>query len=325
MTQQRFGTLILVLICLGGFSCSRDEKTAAPGVPSAVHSSVPVTAPSSAETVASAPTFTTDDFVRAARANDDSMRKNAKYAPRDLPQALDAASKTMSAKARWSAAGFLCEVDTLESNDVLLKMAADETYNVEIEAVNCLLEHEKLPSVDAIIAAFPRIQGMHAMLYDILLKRPDATRLETVRKLVAKENKSDDWAREHGELAAIAFGGEEERRTFAARIAAVLRPLPEDIGRPRVEDRNVMNVSKQLILLNDKRMAKSLLPWLSNTTDINDCHSHFCPRVDTQVCDVAVWTAYRLGVTLNYPLTGLAHYYPLVLRDMYAALSALPD
>ncbi|WP_394835369.1 hypothetical protein LVJ94_00395 [Pendulispora rubella] len=325
MMWQRFDTLTVILICLSSFSCSRDEKTTAPGVPSAVHSSVPVTAPSSAAPVPSPPTFTADDFVRAARANDQSFRKNAKHAPADLPQALDAARKTMPVDARKSAAGFLCEVDTIESNEVLLKMAADIEWNVEMVAVNCLREHRNVPSADAIIAAFPRIQGMRSLLYEILMKRPDPTRLDAVRQLVAKDGKDGHWVREDGELAAIAFGGEEERNRFAARIVAAPQPFEDYVSRTRVHDDDVMRVSKHLILLNDKRMAKALLPWLSNATHFSICQSHFCPWVDTEVRDVAVWTAYQLGVPLDYPLTALAHYHPAVHRDMYLALSALPD
>lgn len=193
----------------------------------------------------------------------------------------------------------------------MLAMARSTHMQAAVTAASSLSTLPEAPSAVDIAGTVKRAADplVRAQLYLALGRSTDAEALPALQRLLPTE--SDAGAVEKGTAAAARLGGAVERTAFMARVTTA------GVG-------NAKDVYDDLLYVGDIRFAKGLLPWLDQHDPVTRIGGDEDGRA-ARLCDLAVWTAMRLGVKLPVPDTRLAIYDDATLQATRAALRQLPD
>jgi len=193
----------------------------------------------------------------------------------------------------------------------MLEMAASTHLQAAVTAAASLSELPQKPSAADIAATAKRAASpmVRAQLYLSLGRSQDPGALPALQLLLSTEG--DVGAAEKGTAAAARLGGAAERVVLLGRVA-------------NASPANAKDVYDDLLYVGDVRFAKGLLPWLDQQEPVTRIGGDEGGRV-ARMCDLAAWTAMRLGVKVPIPNTRLDIYDDATLQATRAALVQLPN
>ncbi|MBM3786569.1 MAG: hypothetical protein FJW30_19600 [Acidobacteria bacterium] len=87
---------------------------------------------------------------------------------------------------------------------------------------------------------------------------------------------------------------------------------------------DVMDVQDSLLFVEDKRLAKAMVPWLLSEDAVTRLSSDRSPAMIRQ-CDYGVWIAYRLKTGVVVPVSHIDNYAHAVIAAAKPVLQRLPD
>jgi len=222
---------------------------------------------------------------------------------RDLPQ-LDNESKEI-------AVATLEHIHSPTSSGLLLRMTGDSNLQVAAAAARTLLRVLHIPPVDDILAAISQRENdfVRGRLYLLAGRANEAGKLQALRALVNNEKNPDSAL--DAQAAMVKLGGEPERAAFLERIRT---------ARPDQATR----ASDHLLYINDSRLAKGMIPWLSNKSPVFRLGTDRDERA-ARMCDLAVYTAHQLGIKFYMEPQGIANFEASIIANAEKAVLALPD
>ena len=193
----------------------------------------------------------------------------------------------------------------------MLTMARSTHQQAAATAAMSLSNLPQAPSAADIASTVTRAVDpmVRAHLYLALGRSRDAEALPALRQLLSTE--TDATAAEKGAAAGARLGGAAERVALLARVTGA-------------SVANAKDVYDDLLNVGDVRFAKGLLPWLDQQDPVTRIGGDEGGR-SARLCDLAVWTAMRLGVALPASDTALANYDDATLQATRAALLRLPN
>ncbi len=179
-------------------------------------------------------------------------------------------------------------------------------------AINAAMSVSTLPDPPTVldIAATVRkaIDPMvRAQLYLALGRSHDASALPALLALGVAEHDAD--ASDKGVVAAARLGDVSARASFMLRVE-------------NATIENAKDVYDDLLYVGDVRFAKGLLPWLDGHDPVTRIGTDEGGR-SARLCDLAVWTAVRLGVKLPVSGDALDNYDDATIAATRAALRQL--
>ena len=197
-----------------------------------------------------------------------------------------------------------------QTTHFMLTMARSTHMQAAVTAAMSLSTLPDAPSVADLAgtvkhAADPMVR---AQLYLALGRSKDAQALSALRALLSTE--ADASAAVKGTAAAARLGGTAERMALLARVT-------------NASADNAKDVYDDLLYVGDVRLAKGLLPWLDKLDPVTRIGSDVDNRA-ARLCDLAVWTALRLGVKVPASGDKIANYDKTTLAATRAALQQLP-
>jgi hypothetical protein len=198
-----------------------------------------------------------------------------------------------------------------ESTPFLIAMTRSAHLQAAVSAAMTLGElPDAPPSVDIARSIRSAVDPLvRAQLYLVLGRSHEAAALAAVRLLHSTEQDSD--ARDKAAVAAARLGGDVERAAFLQRISGATSA-------------NAKDVYDDLLYVGDVRFAKGMLPWLDQHDPVTRIGSDAEGR-SARLCDLAVWTALRLGIKLPVQADQLDIYDDATLAATRAALQQLAD
>lgn len=193
----------------------------------------------------------------------------------------------------------------------MLTMARSTHQQAAVTAAMALSSLPQAPSVVDIASTAKRAVDpmVRAQLYLALGRSRGAVALPLLRELLSTE--VDATAATKGTAAAARLGGKAERVALMARVTGA-------------SVANAKDVYDDLLYVGNVRFAKGLLPWLDQQDPVTRIGSDEGGR-SARLCDLAVWTAKRLGVPLPVSDSALANYDDATLQATRAALLQLKD
>ena len=193
----------------------------------------------------------------------------------------------------------------------MLAMAQSTHMQAAVTAATAIRSLQPPPSAADIAGTVKRAADpmVRSQLYLALGHSTDPEALPLLQRLLTTE--TDAGALEKGTAAAARLGGAVERTAFMARVTTA------SAG-------NAKDVYDDLLYVGDVRFAKGLLPWLDQTDPVTRIGGDEGGRV-ARLCDLAAWTAMRLGVKVPVPNTKLDVYGDGTLQATRAALMQLPN
>jgi hypothetical protein len=193
---------------------------------------------------------------------------------------------------------------------LLLRLTADGDPQTAVAAANALGRVSDRPPMPAILAEIPS-RGepfVRGQLYKLIGSTRATQLLPELRQVAADEHSAD--AQRDAQRALVMLGGQEEREAFKKRVAEA---RPDE----------ALDLMDDLRAIGDPRLAKAMLPWLSNEAGVTRLGGDRKPAM-ARMCDVAVWTAQLMKIPLPTPPTSLANYSPQMIDEAKASLMALP-
>lgn len=193
----------------------------------------------------------------------------------------------------------------------MLGMAASTHLQAAVTAASSLSDLPQKPSVADIAATAKRAVSpmVRAQLYLSLGLSQEAGALPALQLLLSTEG--DAGAAQKGTAAAARLGGAAERVALFERVTSASAA-------------NAKDVYDDLLYVGDVRFARGLLPWLDQQEPVTRIGGDEGGRV-ARMCDLAAWTAMRLGVKVPIPNTRLDIYDDATLQATRAALLQLPN
>jgi len=165
------------------------------------------------------------------------------------------------------------------------------------------------PAVMDIAITTPKVVDpmVRAQLYLALGRTHDATALPALLALLATER--DAHASDKGIVAAARLGDVTARANLLLRIEGATVA-------------NAKDVYDDVLYVGDVRFARGLLPWLDQRDPVTRIGGDEAGR-SARMCDLALWTAVRLGVKLPVSGDSLDIYDDAMLDRARAALRQL--
>lgn len=223
------------------------------------------------------------EVVAGLRAHHGQVIQQAAGAPADLEAEIERALPELDSLSRSLAAQCLIRHDGARAGEILLRFAEDKDLAVATAAARGLSRLKHRPTgADALKTLRQAASDqVRQPLYLLLGHLSDAALLPALREALRTE--TNDRAHLAGLAAVIKLGGVEERAEMKRRIETA----PAD---------RVTDMCDLLEYVADRRLAPALLPWLTQEQEILRLGSDRTNR-QARVCDLAVWTAHRLGVS----------------------------
>jgi len=248
------------------------------------------------------------DLVRAIRDHDWGVVDRAASAPADADDAVAAALAGLDEAARELAVAVVARRDGLRAGELLLKLLADLDLQVVAFAAKSLSEIHHLPDPTALLAAAAKETEpfVRECLYQAVGRTGRKDVLESLRKSTARE--IDARARSWAEAALVRLGAPAERETLRKRI-------------PTAPPDDAEFLCDQVVYIGDRSLAKAMLPWAEDEEPVRALDPHGRPVI-VRMCDLVVWTAHRLGVSVQPPPRALGRYATETIRSATAGLRA---
>lgn len=196
-----------------------------------------------------------------------------------------------------------------ETAHFMLAMARSTHMQAAVTAAMSLSSLPDGPSMIDLVGTVKHAADpiVRAQLYLALGRSTDAQALSALRVLLSTE--TDASAAVKGTAAAARLDGAAERTVLLARVT-------------NASAENAKDVYDELLYVGDVRFAKGLLPWLDTLDPVTRIGSDTDNRA-ARLCDLAVWTALRLGVKLPASGAKLANYDEATIAATRAALQQL--
>jgi hypothetical protein len=252
-----------------------------------------------------------DEVLKALRAHDWGVIRLAVAAPPSTVAEIERALPQLDDEAREIAVALLVRQNAPNVGQLLLKMTADRNQQVSAGAARGLLVVTDAPRPDAILTALRERENdfVRSRLYLAVGRTKDASKLEELRSIASGEKNRE--ATLDAQAAAVKLGGQPERAAFLERV----RTARQD---------QAVSVSDHLLYINDPKLAKGMLPWLSNRSGVLRLGTDLEPRM-ARMCDLAAFTAYQLGIGFQIEPKRIEKFDDKVIANAAAALRALPD
>ena len=228
----------------------------------------------------------------------------------DFPAHLERALATWPQESRELAVQALVVNNTRGAPAVLLSLTKDREPQVAVAAAQALSKVIPLPPKEILDALPSRSEPVvRSTLYRWVGTHGKAHDLADLRlRLLAEQ---DLETAEEGQAAAVRLGGEPERARFKQRVA-------------EAEPDTAVRTCDQLVYIGQKPLAKALIPWLANRSEVMRLGSDRMIKM-ARMCDLAVWTSLELGVQMSPKPDRLDVYPQTLLASAHTALVALPD
>jgi hypothetical protein len=254
--------------------------------------------------------MTNSEILSAIGAHDWEVRGRVAGAPSNFGEAIGAAASRFDPEARQLAVECLAAWNGPGVGSLLLKLTADSDPQTAAAAANALGRIGDRPPMPAILADIPTRPEpfVRGQLYKLIGSTRATHLLPELRKVAAGESSAD--AQRDAQRALVMLGGQEEREAFKKRVAAA---RPDE----------ALDLMDDLLAIGDQRLAKSMLPWLSDEAGVTRLGGDRRPSM-ARMCDVAVWTMQLLKIPLPTPPTSLDNYPPEVITEARTALASLP-
>jgi hypothetical protein len=254
--------------------------------------------------------MTVSEIVQAIGAHEWSVKERVAGAPSNLGEAITNAMGRLDSEARQLAVECLEAWNGPGAGTLLLRLTADRNTQTAVAAANAIGRVSDRPPMAAILAEIPTREEafVRGQLYKLVGSTRAANLLPELRNVAASERDAD--AQRDAQRALVMLGGQEEREAFKKRVAAA---RPDE----------ALDLQDDLLAIGDPRLAKAMLPWLSDQAGVTRLGGDRKPAM-ARMCDIAVWTTQLLKIPLPAPPTSLANYPPQVIAEAQAALAALP-
>jgi len=253
-----------------------------------------------------------ETVISGLRAHDRNLNRMPPAASPDLVRSLDPALREFDEQARTLAVSYVTRWNGPGAGNLLLKLTADRSATVAAAAAQSLLKIGDTAPGEAILAAIPTRQDsfVRGQLYLAAGKAKTPPGLAAFRSAAAKETDPD--AAEQAQVAAVRLGGDVERKAFFERIKTT---VPD----------KALKVGEQMLYVGDPKLAKALGPWFGKKDGIFRLGSDRQGDQMARMCDVAAWTAYKLGVKFALQPDYLTNFDAAVIGAAKGACAALPD
>ncbi len=248
-------------------------------------------------------------FMQSIAMGDRTVVDRAKDAPPDFLPELERNWKSMDANGREIAVFMLQRIDTAASAAFLLRVTTDPALHIAAAAARVFERQSHLPSGDSILALIPSRESsfVRGKLYLAAGKAPCG--LEALRGVAAVER--DPHAALQAQAAMVRRGGVPERLAFFERIRSA-----------RADQ--ILDCSSHLLYVNDKNLAKAMIPWCANTEGVMRIGYDGGDDRQARMCDFAVWNGAELGLPTNAG-TSLTNYDLALVARVRKLFSELPD
>ena len=257
--------------------------------------------------------MTDESVISGLRVHDRDLNRRPPAASPELARSLEPALREFDEQARSLAVSYVTRWNGPGAGNLLLKLTADRSVTVAAAAAQSLLRISDTPPGEAILAAIPSRQDafVRGKLYLAAGQAKTPPGLASFRATAAKE--SDPNAAEEAQAAAVKLGGDVERKAFIERIKTT---VPD----------KALRVHEQMLYVGDPKLAKALGPWFGKKDDIMRLSGDREGGGGmVRMCDLAVWTAYRLGVKFALQPDYLTTFDGAVLDAAKGACAGLPD
>jgi len=180
------------------------------------------------------------------------------------------------------------------STEALVQLLLDEEVQNAALAIHTLSQRKTPPPASALLKVLEQAGEplIRRELFRLLGQQPDQTLRSAVRNQADREEEEDAqlWA-----LAGLARFGDGEME----------RKLHEKIHQATSETASALG--EIVLYVGSRRLATGLLSWLSQDTIVRWLPPHRNP-IGIRMCDLAIWTAHRLGISLQPAPTRLDRY-----------------
>lgn len=168
------------------------------------------------------------------------------------------------------------------AGSAMLMLARDPNVQIAAAAAQALADLPEIPPVPQILeaAAAEEEPFVRECLYRAAGRSARPGDLPLVRAAAARE--ADPEALAWTRAACLRLGGREERKPFLARLDAA----PPD---------EAEMLAEALAYIGDATLTRGLLRWLDNRSPVFTLDP-WRGEVVVRMCDLAVWTARRLGI-----------------------------
>jgi hypothetical protein len=251
----------------------------------------------------------TTAVLDAARAHDWTIVGRAAKLEPVSPSAVAAALQELDPEAREIVASAVAAQGRPEQGALMVHLTGDPSVQVQTIAARALGKLASPPPANVLLAAVPARDNpfVRRQLYLAVGRTGERDALAPLRAFAAAERDPD--AALDAEVAAIRLGAAAEQARFLDRVR-------------KAEPRDALAVRERLLYVGDPALAKGMLRWLSNEASVMRLGSDRDPKM-ARMCDIAIWTAYQLGVQFQILPAHLANYDDAVRANALRALSAL--
>jgi HEAT repeat protein len=243
-----------------------------------------------------------EDIISQLKSHDESVIDRCAVADDQLTRTIVGALGELDRDSRTLAAECLSMQGSPLAAAALLRLATDEELTVAVAAVDYLggvVGH--VPTADLLEALRNQEEpSLREKYYEFIGSRRESAHLEALRELRAEED--DPEAELAALVTVVQLGGEPERREFLG----VLEEAEAD---------DAVLLAEHLRRIGDARLLRGLLPWLTQQDDVFRLGSDRNPDEMVRMCDLAVWTAFGMGLPLDPPLTHIDNYPPETLSQ----------
>lgn len=257
--------------------------------------------------------MTSQEIIRLIQTQSAEAIKQAKTAPATLPGDIEKLLPTFDAEARELAVDVLAAQGLPGCVPLLLNMTGDPEPMIAVAAANALRKLPAKPPTDKVIQTIPQRSApeVRTPLYLLVGESGQgggADKLEDFRKVIVPEK--DTEARENAQAACVKLGGQPERKAMLLRLAGA-------------ENDQALRFCDQVRYVGDANLCRGLAPWIGRHDPVVRLGSDRSNDM-VRMCDLAAWTAWKMGVKFALRPEYIANYEPAVLQAAAAAMNALP-
>jgi hypothetical protein len=250
-----------------------------------------------------------DTIIDALKRNDaNALRVCARAGP-GTAAAIAGEIDQLEPDARFLAVDCLALMTTGEGGRALLEVTDSEDPMVAKEAADALSRH---PGVNPgeILKAIPRRDDpfVRGRLYQVVGNSRDSALAWALGELVGAED--DEDAERSGRAALAKLGDKQERERLLRRLE-------------NADADEAIELTEDLVYVGDPRLALGLLPWLDRKDDVFRQGSDRQPERMIRMCDLAVWTAHSIGVSMSHPPAAIDIYDESTIADARYAIQRL--
>jgi hypothetical protein len=249
--------------------------------------------------------------IEALREKDWSILDRREPVTSTIAMEIEAALPEFKATSSELAAIWLDQFGDEHAGKVLLAMTQNRHMAARTVAAEAIVRCEAPPPVAKILQTIPHQDDeiVRALLYLAVGEMGAREHVAPLRRI--RESEVDQFAALDLLAAIVRLGADEERREFVTLLDST-------------ETEDALDMAERLVYTREPRATRGLHSWLRSGEPVTRLSGDRVTHM-ARMCDIAVWTAHRMGIPLKPTPVCLANFDATLINHAIHQIGTIPE